>query len=152
MTLNTPRIKTNGHEDEVDEQALLRWIDAALGRPFEWGARGPAAYDCYGLVLGARRAAGLYMPERYPSVRDYAVIAGLIEAERARSGWIELDGPRPGCVVAFRWRPPWVSHLGVVLPDLTRFCHVLKDCPVCVERLDHPTIARRIAGYYEHAR
>jgi peptidoglycan DL-endopeptidase CwlO len=33
-----------------------------LGRPYVWGAAGPSAYDCSGLVLAAYRSAGLWLP------------------------------------------------------------------------------------------
>jgi cell wall-associated NlpC family hydrolase len=48
-----------------------RAVDAALndlvGLPFSRGARGPAAFDCWGLVLEARRRLGLPLPPDFPS-------------------------------------------------------------------------------------
>jgi cell wall-associated NlpC family hydrolase/outer membrane murein-binding lipoprotein Lpp len=35
---------------------------AQLGKPYLWGAAGPSAYDCSGLVLAAYRSAGIYLP------------------------------------------------------------------------------------------
>ena len=35
---------------------------AQLGKPYVWGAAGPSAYDCSGLVLAAYRSAGIYLP------------------------------------------------------------------------------------------
>jgi cell wall-associated NlpC family hydrolase len=35
---------------------------AQIGKPYVWGAAGPSAYDCSGLVLAAYRSAGIYLP------------------------------------------------------------------------------------------
>jgi cell wall-associated NlpC family hydrolase/outer membrane murein-binding lipoprotein Lpp len=35
---------------------------AQIGKPYLWGAAGPSAYDCSGLVLAAYRSAGIYLP------------------------------------------------------------------------------------------
>jgi peptidoglycan DL-endopeptidase CwlO len=33
-----------------------------LGKPYVWGASGPSAYDCSGLVMAANRMAGVWLP------------------------------------------------------------------------------------------
>lgn len=38
---------------------------ALVGVPFQAGARGPAAFDCWGLVLELRRRLGLALPPDY---------------------------------------------------------------------------------------
>ena len=35
---------------------------AQIGKPYLWGAAGPSAYDCSGLMLAAYRSAGVYLP------------------------------------------------------------------------------------------
>jgi cell wall-associated NlpC family hydrolase len=35
---------------------------AQIGKPYLWGAAGPSAYDCSGLVLAAYRSAGIHLP------------------------------------------------------------------------------------------
>jgi cell wall-associated NlpC family hydrolase len=35
---------------------------AQIGKPYLWGADGPSAYDCSGLMLAAYRSAGIYLP------------------------------------------------------------------------------------------
>jgi cell wall-associated NlpC family hydrolase len=35
---------------------------AQIGKPYVWGAAGPSAYDCSGLVLAAYRSAGIFLP------------------------------------------------------------------------------------------
>lgn len=40
----------------------LGFARAQLGKPYRWGAAGPDAYDCSGLVQGAYKAAGVTLP------------------------------------------------------------------------------------------
>ena len=41
---------------------ILAWAEAQLGKPYVYGATGPDAYDCSGLVMMAYRAAGITIP------------------------------------------------------------------------------------------
>jgi cell wall-associated NlpC family hydrolase len=55
----------NGSDVKIpagDVGAVLRFALAQLGRPYLWGAVGPAAYDCSGLVQTSYRVAGLLLP------------------------------------------------------------------------------------------
>ncbi len=40
----------------------VRFALAQLGKPYRWGAEGPAAYDCSGLVWAAYRSVGVTLP------------------------------------------------------------------------------------------
>jgi peptidoglycan DL-endopeptidase CwlO len=42
--------------------AAINYAEAQLGKPYQWGATGPDAYDCSGLVMMAYRAAGVFIP------------------------------------------------------------------------------------------
>uniref|UniRef100_UPI001A9FDA7C C40 family peptidase n=1 Tax=Streptomyces sp. YIM 98790 TaxID=2689077 RepID=UPI001A9FDA7C len=42
--------------------AALAFARAQLGKPYGWGATGPDAYDCSGLVQAAWAAAGVALP------------------------------------------------------------------------------------------
>ena len=42
--------------------AAVRYAEAQLGKPYEWGGTGPDAYDCSGLAMMAERAAGISIP------------------------------------------------------------------------------------------
>jgi peptidoglycan DL-endopeptidase CwlO len=39
--------------------AAIAYAQAQLGKPYEWGGTGPAAFDCSGLVMEAYAAAGV---------------------------------------------------------------------------------------------
>ena len=48
-------------------------INAYIGKPYKYGARGPDAFDCWGLVLALRAALGLPVPPDF-STRTMAVL------------------------------------------------------------------------------
>ena len=50
--------------DKVAATAIA-FAEAQLGKPYQWGAAGPDAYDCSGLVYAAYAAAG-HPPGRAP--------------------------------------------------------------------------------------
>jgi peptidoglycan DL-endopeptidase CwlO len=45
--------------DSSKGQVALAWARKQLGKPYRFGATGPAAFDCSGLTLGAWKAAGV---------------------------------------------------------------------------------------------
>ncbi|WP_395572090.1 NlpC/P60 family protein [Streptomyces sp. BK79] len=77
--------------------AALAYARQKLGSPYVWGATGPDAFDCSGLVQAAYRAAGVSLPRT-----TYA----QIDAGR-RVGRSEL---RPGDLVFFY---SGISHVGI---------------------------------------
>ena len=49
-----------GQSAQADK--AIAFARAQLGKPYSWGATGPNAYDCSGLVQAAYRAAGVNLP------------------------------------------------------------------------------------------
>ena len=39
---------------------VIAYAEAQLGKPYQWGATGPATFDCSGLTMMAYRAAGIF--------------------------------------------------------------------------------------------
>jgi|SRR6185436_16231995 len=92
----------------------LGLIDEALedliGAPFSAGARGPDAYDCWGLVIALRRQLGLPIPPDYATgclTRDQA--HALFAADRP-SGWRRVPLSHGGILLA-----NCAAHAGVYL-------------------------------------
>ncbi|WP_228980003.1 NlpC/P60 family protein [Streptomyces sp. DH12] len=73
----------------------------AIGRPYRWGATGPASYDCSGLTQAAWRAAGVSLPRT-----TYSQIDAGRRVPRA--------GLAPGDLVFFH---PGLSHVGIYIGD-----------------------------------
>ncbi|GAC1534760.1 MAG: NlpC/P60 family protein [Acidimicrobiales bacterium] len=85
-------------------RVALRWALAQRGRPYAWGAAGPDAYDCSGLVLRAWQAAGVGLAR--------------VAADQYREGrHVPLAAARPGDLVFFGTDPgdpTSVDHVGLV--------------------------------------
>ncbi|WP_018541625.1 MULTISPECIES: C40 family peptidase [unclassified Streptomyces] len=77
----------------------VAFAHAALGKPYAWGATGPAAYDCSGLTLAAWKAAGVTLPRT-----TYTQITS-----GARVTWPHLA---PGDLVFFY---SGISHVGLYI-------------------------------------
>ncbi|MEU5089564.1 NlpC/P60 family protein [Streptomyces sp. NPDC021356] len=77
--------------------AAVAYAYAKLGSPYVWGATGPDAFDCSGLVQAAYRAAGIALPRT-----TYAQIGAGHRVSRSQL--------RPGDLVFFY---SGVSHVGI---------------------------------------
>jgi hypothetical protein len=73
---------------------------AQRGKPYRWGAQGPAAYDCSGLVWAAWRAAGVAIPRT---------------AAAQLTGLPRVRGLRPGDLVVYRSDGPTRRHVAMVV-------------------------------------
>ncbi|WP_176611286.1 C40 family peptidase [Actinomadura sp. WMMB 499] len=54
------RAKQEKQEDQA--RKAVRFAKKQIGKPYRWGAEGPNAYDCSGLVMAAWRKAGVKIP------------------------------------------------------------------------------------------
>lgn len=93
----------------------IKIINHLVGSPFEWGGRGPVAYDCWGLVIEVLRIAGHPIPG-YWIAHDQARAAKIMEEQVALSSWSLVSGsPEPFDVAAMS-RNRVVHHVGIVTP------------------------------------
>lgn len=122
---------------------LLRYEDL-LGISFKYSGRTKEeGYDCWGLCFEIYRRLGRVLPD-FDSASEAEQINAMIQ--NAKPLFEEIKNPIPYCLVTFTIRPPYVSHIGVVLKDCQTFIHIMQKTSVCVERLED--WKKRIKGYY----
>jgi cell wall-associated NlpC family hydrolase len=126
-------------------------VSDLIGKPFQYGGRGPAEYDCYGLVMECARRAGAPIPDHH-STDNQAAQAAAFAMARTGEHWPELPGPEPDCVVLFRIDRRAGTHVGWML-DPSQFIHTMAQINgVAVERVDSPMWERRVLGFYRYKR
>jgi cell wall-associated NlpC family hydrolase len=120
-------------------------FDDLLGKEFEYHGRGPDTYDCYGLALEVARRVGIDFPPHpsYTSLQDKhnAILYGLTE-------WKKIETPELYSLIVFSIRPPYVTHVGVVL-DYNRFIHISPKTRVTIERFDRDPWKLKVRGFYK---
>jgi len=82
-------------------ERAVRYAVEQLGKPYEWGAEGPATYDCSGLTSEAGGAAGTPIPR-------------TSQEQWARLERIDLADLRPGDLVVYF---PEATHVALYLGD-----------------------------------
>ncbi len=117
-----------------------------IGKPFADFARGPDAFDCYGLVIEVFKRSGYSFPDHgslvYMASRQIAdKIAGYL------SDFQKITRPEVLDIVLM-WRefPGVVDHMGVMV-ERGYFLHTTGAGVIC-SRVDDPNWAGRIAGFY----
>ena len=112
-----------------------------IGKPFRFAARGPDAFDCWGILQCVLQRMG-HTPTDFPS--NPALLQQAISDE-----WQRLDGePQPGDAILLRsYDTQIVWHVALVL-SLGTMLHAHEVRGVCAERYDSPIWRRRIAGFY----
>ncbi len=85
--------------------AALRAAESRRGLPYAWGAAGPAAFDCSGLVQWAFAQAGVSMPR--------------VAADQARAGpAVPVSQLQPGDLLFYHTDPTdpgYISHVAIYL-------------------------------------
>lgn len=129
--------------------SALAYIDL-IGRPFEFGARGPEAYDCWGLVMAVSRRFGRELPD-FGAGCEFDPTAIHTVFKRVRTAGRRVGSAQQGDVVTLNYpHPGWMGHVGIVVaPNL--FLHARSSTGSICERLDAPQWRRRIEGFYTYA-
>jgi hypothetical protein len=87
-----------------------------LGAPFCWGARGPDAFDCWGLVLEVLRRRGEPIPLDWtvPEGRSLETV-GIMESESHAPHWRHVEDWDAGDVIALSQHSR-IHHIGAMTP------------------------------------
>lgn len=120
-----------------------------IGAPFAYGARGPDAFDCYGLVLELARRDGKTLPDfgnganwMLPGKQNR--VAAMMGASMPQ--WRQTPS-QPGAVVLIRIGR-FVSHVAYQI-DPHRMLHAWQQSNgVSVVKIDE--WRHRIVGFYEY--
>ncbi|WP_166021494.1 C40 family peptidase [Streptomyces chilikensis] len=105
--------------------AAIAYAQRKLGSPYVWGATGPDAFDCSGLVQAAYRSAGVSLPRT-----TYAQIGAGQRVSRSQL--------RPGDLVFFY---PGVTHVGMYIGDGKMIHAPNPSAPVRVAPVDEMPFA-----------
>lgn len=109
-----------------------------LGKPYVWGAEGPNAFDCSGLVVAAFKAYGISLPHK--------------AEQQAKLGTaVSKDDIQPGDLVFSNWGDGTNSHVGIATSSgqiiVARHKHTnVQYQTLNAGYLSHVTAIRRIKG------
>lgn len=120
-----------------------------IGKPFEYGGRGPDKYDCWGLCVEISKRAGIFLPDI--NTPKSTLMRGATFLTTKDRIFEPLKKPEPFCLVAFEIGPK-LWHAGVVLENCRHFIHIMRKRMVVIERLDNVQWKRRFKGYYSLAK
>jgi cell wall-associated NlpC family hydrolase len=82
--------------------SVVRIADSQIGKPYAWGAAGPSAYDCSGLVMWSFRQVGVSLPHSSHAMFGYGHS-------------ISRSSVRAGDLVFFNTAGPGASHVGIAI-------------------------------------
>jgi peptidoglycan DL-endopeptidase CwlO len=102
-----PQPAVNGLVTLTQVRQMLTAAESRVGMPYVWGAAGPRAFDCSGLVQWSFRQAGVIMPR--------------VAADQARTGpSVPVRDLRPGDLLFYHTdptAPDYISHVAIYLGD-----------------------------------
>jgi cell wall-associated NlpC family hydrolase len=104
-----------------------------IGKPYQWGATGPDAYDCSGLIYAAYRSVGIILPRTTFGMWD---LTPHIQENQAEPGDIVFFNTGPGTA------PDHPGHAGLVIGNGQM---VVASCTTCgpistASYLNNPTL------------
>ncbi|MFE9770932.1 NlpC/P60 family protein [Streptomyces sp. NPDC005931] len=99
--LRASGVPADDHKPTAAGDRAVRYAVGQLGKPYEWGAEGPEAYDCSGLTSQAWAAAGTPVPR-------------TSQEQWARLRRVPLRDLRPGDLVVYF---PEATHVALYLGD-----------------------------------
>lgn len=132
------------------------WCARFVGLPYAEGARGPDAWDCWGLFwLVLHEQFGVEVPA-YEGIcwnrndRASRVAADRHFRDEVEAHWIEIpagwEQPGDGIALNIAGRP---LHVGIVV-EQGWMLHSADDADAALERYDGMLWRNRVGGFYRH--
>lgn len=113
------------------------------------GGRGPVEFDCFGFCAEVYRQHGIDLPTDYAAPVDNGERDAEIRNAMDSPRFTKLDRPEVPCLVALMMRPPYVTHVGVMISP-TEFIHIVEKIGVSVTNINLEIWTKRIAGFYRY--
>lgn len=82
-----------------DNSAVVGYATSRIGCPYVWGAEGPDAFDCSGLVVWAYRQIGMNLPHYTESL--YACAKNVVPVSQARPGDVLYRPQHVGIAIGY---------------------------------------------------
>ena len=117
-------VSTNRTPAAVDVYISAVRTDDLIGKPWRLGARGPEAFDCWGLVLVLAQRCGRAVPPDWCSCDMSRAQQRALMVDESRSRTVRLAGPVEGAI-AYSERG---AHAGFVLHG--RVIHAMRGAGV----------------------
>jgi hypothetical protein len=144
------KVIRHGVSPDCESKSYPYWAIAYIGRPWHAGARGPEAFDCWGLFLAIQREHfGRDLPEIPVDANDLRTVMTTFRDHPERQRWAVVSQPAEGDAVLLRQsRHP--VHVGVWLAvDGGGVLHAVKDAGVVFQKLPELLLhGWRVEGYY----
>lgn len=117
-----------------------------VGIPYLKGGRDPKeGLDCLGLCIEAYKRRGILdFPDASAPENREEIHKLMMEGKEQ---FEEIQKPEEGCIVAFSIRPPYVTHIGVVIGK-NEFLHINDKKRSMVTKLNDLFWGKRIKGFY----
>ena len=129
----------------------FHWATEFIGRPWHAGARGPDAFDCWGLFLAIQRKYfHRVLPEIPVDANDLRTVMMTFRDHPERQRWMSVVKPVEGDAVLLRQsRHP--VHVGVwLVVDGGGVLHAVKDAGVVFQKLPELLLhGWRVEGFYQ---
>jgi cell wall-associated NlpC family hydrolase len=114
----------------------MDWVFPLLGKPWQVGAEGPDAFDCWGLCRHVYRTIlGVELPPSPHVIKstDPGPVTRAITKTLANGSFVEIEKPTPFCLVAMSAHRAF-HHVGLYLPvDGGRVLHARDGCNVVLQ-------------------
>lgn len=130
----------------------MHWAAQYIGKPHVPGARGPDAYDCWGLLRAAYLMQfNIYLPSLPGISSQTALVIHRQLTDAANEEWEEIDDPFDGCAVAMSQSKAY-HHVGLYIAEGPgKVLHCWDGANVIIEKASQLKLRglKRIT-YYRH--
>jgi len=103
--------------------------------------------DCLGLCIEYYKRKGINNFPDFSAPNEREAIHELMM--QGKDLFEELDKPEEGCIIALSIRPPFVSHIGIMI-DNNRFVHTLTGKRSVIAKINDIFWSKRIRGFYRY--